>query len=501
MQLIDLPEGWIEGKLGELVRVCSGVGFPKKFQGKSTGDYPVYKVGDVSKAVSANNGYLNTAGHFVDSKEAVELKGEIFPIGTTLFAKIGEAVKLNRRAFILKPGLADNNVMAVLPDMKESNRFIYCFMRTVDLGDVSRSTTVPSVRKGDIEELVLAIPPFVEQKVIADKLDTLLAQVDNTKARLQRIPEILKNFRQSILAAAMSGKLTEEWREKKPPLEAISLAEIDSYWASRYLNAGKKRARLDLFQPVSLNQTPEKWLNTSIGYVFDVYVGATPSRSVEDYWNGDVPWVSSSEVAFCRINSTKESITKLGLSKTSTSIHPPGTVMLAMIGQGKTRGQAAILDIEACHNQNTAALRVPEGFVISEYLYFYLTKQYEETRGIGGGNNQQALNKGFVQSLEFPLPPLHEQQEIVRRVEELFAFADRIEQQAITGLARVNNLTQSILVKAFRGELTADWRIANPELIKGDNSAVALLQKIHAGRETPSNKKQTKKKIAAREKA
>ena len=105
-----------------------------------------------------------------------------------------------------------------------------------------------------------------------------------------------------------------------------------------------------------------------------------------------------SEVAFCRIDSTKEKITTLGLSNTSTNIHPPGTVMLAMIGQGKTRGQVAILDINACHNQNTAALRVPDGFAVSEYLYFYLTNRYEETRKIGGGNNQQALN--HVQNLK-----------------------------------------------------------------------------------------------------
>lgn len=78
--------------------------------------------------------------------------------------------------------------------------------------------------------------------------------------------------------------------------------------------------------------------------------------------------------------------------------------MLAMIGQGKTRGQPAILDIKACHNQNTAALRVHSAYCISEYLYYYLYERYEETRRVGSGNNQQALNKKTVQSLPFPLP-------------------------------------------------------------------------------------------------
>ena len=139
--------------------------------------------------------------------------------------------------------------------------------------------------------------------------------------------------------------------------------------------------------------------------------------------------------------------------------------MLAMIGQGRTRGQVAISDIPACHNQNTAALRVPQEFVIPDYLYHYLTQQYEETRRIGGGNNQKALNKRVVQSMDFPLPPFEEQTEIVRRVDQLFAHADRIEQQVNNALARVNSLTQSILAKAFRGELTEQWRKDNPELI------------------------------------
>jgi type I restriction enzyme S subunit len=360
----------------------------------------------------------------------------------------------------------------------------------------SSGTTRKRITRKKLEQFILPLPPQAEQKVIADKLDTLLAQVEITKARLDRIPQILKTFRQSVLAAAVSGKLTEEWREENSLLEPISLDDINFYWTAKYLESGKKRQSLKLIESVSLTEVPTSWINTNIGYVFDVYVGATPSRKNEDYWNGDVSWVSSSEVAFCRINSTKETVTKLGLAKTSTNIHPPGTVMLAMIGQGKTRGQVALLDIEACHNQNTAALRVPTNFVVSEYLYFYLTKQYEETRRVGGGNNQQALNKSFVQSLEFPLPPFNEQTEIVRRVEQLFAHADKIEQQVQAAQQRVDKLTQSILAKAFRGELTTQWRKDNPDLITGDNSAEALLTKIKAEREAKLPKKKAKTKKA-----
>ncbi|MCG5279480.1 restriction endonuclease subunit S [Providencia rettgeri] len=376
-------------------------------------------------------------------------------------------------------------------------RFLESHNYWSQLALMSAGNAVQNVNAQKLAKINLPLAPLTEQRVIADKLDTLLTKVEKIKARLERIPELLKAFRQSVLSAAVSGKLTKEWREEHSTLNAVSLAEIDSYWSSQYIKFGKKRPNLNIIAPISSIQTPKSWLSTNIGYIFDVYVGATPSRTVEDYWEGSIPWVSSSEVAFCRITSTKETISALGLSKTSTNLHPPGTVMLAMIGQGKTRGQVAILDIQACHNQNTAALRVPSGLVISEYLYFYLVKQYEETRRIGGGNNQQALNKSFVQSLEFLLPPFKEQQEIVRRIEELFTFADSIEQKANAALERVNNLTQSILAKAFRGELTADWRAANPDLISGENSAESLLEKIKAERKAlePAKKTRARKNV------
>ncbi|MCF6362623.1 MAG: restriction endonuclease subunit S [Gammaproteobacteria bacterium] len=170
--------------------------------------------------------------------------------------------------------------------------------------------------------------------------------------------------------------------------------------------------------------------------------------------------------------------------------------MLAMIGQGKTRGQPAILDIHACHNQNTAALRVSNAYCVSEYLYYYLAERYEETRQVGSGNNQQAMNKKVVQSLPFPLPPKEEQTQIVHRVEQLFAFADLIEQRLKEAQSRVNHLTQSILAKAFRGELTAEWREQNPELISGEHSAQALLARIAAEREKSHPAKRTRKRKA-----
>ncbi len=119
---------------------------------------------------------------------------------------------------------------------------------------------------------------------------------------------------------------------------------------------------------------------------------------------------------------------------------------------------------------------------------FYLRNSLSTSAG------QNTINQTSIKGLSFLLPPLKEQAEIVRRVEQLFAYADTIEKQVNNALTRVNNLTQSILAKAFRGELTAQWRAENPDLISGENSAAALLEKIKAERAASGGKKNSCKK-------
>ena len=136
VSLGGLPEEYLLVDLGEVAFVNSGVGFPKKYQGNTDGEYPVYKVGDVSKAFLNAEGKLAKAGHYVSSDIAAEMKGKVFPVGATAFAKIGEAVRLNRRALIQRAGLADNNVMIVKADLSSMDLYVYQFLRTQSLDDV-----------------------------------------------------------------------------------------------------------------------------------------------------------------------------------------------------------------------------------------------------------------------------------------------------------------------------------------------------------------------------
>ncbi|WP_212769026.1 restriction endonuclease subunit S [Pectobacterium versatile] len=453
-----LPEGWSPIVLGDVVEVNSGVGFPEKYQGKNAGDYPVYKVRDISVAVLEKKGFLSSAGHYVTENEAFELKGKIFRSGSTLFAKIGEAVKLNRRAFVRTAGLADNNVMAVSSILENMDKFIYYILNTVDLTEKSRSTTVPSIRKGDIENIALSLPPLAEQKIIAEKLDTLLAQVDSTKARLEQIPKILKRFRQAVLTAAVSGKLTEEWRnENGVPF---------SQWEHT------------VFDKICSEIT--------VGYV---------GKMLDKYKDEGVPFLRSQNVREFKFSDKN-------LLYISDSFHQeifksrlnPGD--LAIVRSGAPGTTCVIPDYLTVANCSDLVIARPSEKLSSEFGCIFMNsgiakKNVSDNRV---GIAQQHFNVGSMKKMPINLPPLPEQHEIVRRMEQLLAYADTVEKQVNAALGRVNNLTQSILAKAFRGELTGQWREENPDLISGENSAAALLEKIKAERAASVGKKVPRKK-------
>ena len=458
-----LPEGWINTNIGDIASVNSGVGFPKKYQGHLEGDYPVYKVGDVSKAFLNAKGKLSIAGNYVSAATALEMKGKIFPVGATAFAKIGEAVRLNRRVLIQRQGLVDNNVMVVKSDQSCMDYYVYQFLRTQSLDDVTQSTTVPSVRKGDIEELKFPLPPLAEQTVIAQTLDTLLAQVDNIKTRLDAIPKILKTFRQSVLAAAVSGKLTEEWRGEseweETDLASLILASANGL-SKRSGTEGDDITILRLadFKNAKRIYGKERRIKLSI-------------KEQEKYG------LLSDDILVIRVN---------------------GSVDLAgrFIKYSKENSLEGFCD-------HFIRLRLDTSRLLAAYLMYVANEgigRHYLVNSLSTSAGQNTINQGSVKGLKISLPSIEEQTQIVRRVEELFAFADQIEQQVKNAQGRVNNLTQSILAKAFRGELTAQWRAENPDLISGDSpengSAELLLAKIKAEREALKKISKPKKKTA-----
>lgn len=161
-----------------------------------------------------------------------------------------------------------------------------------------------------------------------------------------------------------------------------------------------------------LGDVPAHWKLPRLSYYAGIENGTTPSRNNPEYWDGgQVPWLSSGEVNQRRIRYASEFITPAALNDCSLRILPVGTIVVGMIGQGKTRGLAAILELESCINQNLAAI-VPGRLLHSEYLLLLFQSAYGYLREFGRGGNQSALNTEILSAMRIPLPPLEEQQVI-----------------------------------------------------------------------------------------
>lgn len=337
-------------------------------------------------------------------------------------------------------------------------KYLLYYFRNLEpwMSEQGTGTTFKAISGQFLRELECVVPPLAEQKEIVDRLDKLLAQVEATQARLACIPDVIKRFRQSVLATAVCGKLTEEWREsnKLPLPKEVKLEQIicegpqnGLYKAQNYYGEGVRIIRIDGFYDGEI-----------IGW------DKVKRLSLEEFeysrWKLEV-----GDILVNRVNS----IEYLGKSAIVRELPEP-----------------------AVFESNIMKFRVNPDEAIPEYIVKFLcstTGLSELRKNAKLAVNQASINQQDVKNCSVYLPVPQEQNEIVRRVELLFAYADTIEQQAKAAKERVDNLTQAILAKAFRGELTADWRVANFDLISGHNSAEALLARIQQERAVASGKK------------
>jgi type I restriction enzyme S subunit len=159
-------------------------------------------------------------------------------------------------------------------------------------------------------------------------------------------------------------------------------------------------------------KTAPDWKSGSLGSVFHTTSGGTPNRSVKEYWNGDIPWISTALVNFCVIAEVEEFITEEGLRNSSAKVFPKGTVLIAMYGQGKTRGQVALLGIEAATNQACAAI-LPRDAIDPYFVFLNLAGRYEELRELSNAGGQENLSQGLIRGISFSYPPDDEEQRTI----------------------------------------------------------------------------------------
>lgn len=199
--------------------------------------------------------------------------------------------------------------------------------------------------------------------------------------------------------------------------QSIRTAEL--LLASRKLQRRALSERM-LVRPMAVLAHPQQslpctrgWERRTLGQIARITSGGTPDRSDAALWGGSVPWVTTGEIQFNTIKDTAERITDEGLRRSAAKVFPPGTLLMAMYGQGRTRGQVAKLGVHAATNQACAAILLHEGYD-SEFYFQYLSAQYEAIRELGNAGTQQNLNGAILKGLVVPVPPASEQRRIVQ---------------------------------------------------------------------------------------
>jgi len=221
---------------------------------------------------------------------------------------------------------------------------------------------------------------------------------------------------------------------------------------------------------------PPNWVTITISAIAHVTSGATPSRSQKEYWtNGSIPWITSALVNNETIASASEYITPLALEKTPVKLMPIGTLLVAMYGEGRTRGHCSELLIEATTNQACAGIVLNESWAfVKPFLKLVLKASYEANRRLSSGGVQPNLSVGIIKRLPVSLPPRNEQRRICEEVAAQLSLIDQLDAALSRGLTLGNRLRASILDAAFSGRLVPH----DP----ADEPASVLLERIAAER-------------------
>ncbi|WP_455927819.1 restriction endonuclease subunit S [Pseudomonas capeferrum] len=466
----ELPETWAHAEIGDLCTLINGRAF--KSQEWSESGIPIIRIQNLNNPEAKFNYYSGA----LDGKHLIKNGDLLFAWsgtpGTSFGAHIwhGDDAALNQHIFKIQfSNLGINRSF-----------FRYAINQKLDelIGSAQGGVGLRHITKGTFEKTKIAFPPKDEQIRIAQKLDELLAHVFSLKNRIDAIPTLLKRIRQSILATAISGQLTEEWRsqhgQETYPIELNEKA------------ASISKEELATAEVTLGYSFPGFWPTYALEQLVEAERGI-PYGIVQtgDAVDGGIPTVRCGDIKPLNIVTTSLKLVapEIEHEYQRTRLRG-GEVLLAIRG---TVGNAGVVPktLRDCNISREVAM-IPVLETVSAHYLTYLLQSPRGQRLLMGkvkGVAQKGINLADVRRLPITLPSRKEQNEIIHRVKELFAFTDQLEAKVASTKARIDQLSKSILTKAFSGELTASWRDTNPILINGKNSADALLENIKAERE------------------
>ena len=378
--------------LGSLCQFLNGGTPPKSESRYFEGDIPWITSADITSPI------VDTARSFITDEAVGASATNKVPTGTVL---------LVTRTGVGKVAVAgvdlcfSQDITAILPDKDRlDTAYLVHFLRTKQdyLLSMARGATIKGVTRNVVADLVIPLPPLPEQRRIA----AILGQTDALRAKRRE-----------------------------------ALAQLDRLAQSVFV---------EMFGDPETN--PKNLRKSAISDIAEVSTGSTPSRGSGDFYGGSIPWVKTTEVTGEVIHDTEEKLTEAGLRSIRGKLHPTNSILVAMYGQGQTRGRAALLALEASCNQACGVIRPSEHY-LPRFMFAQLLLGYDRLRALGRGGNQENLNLQLLGAFEVLVPPLAIQQAFVTRMSAI----DALKAMHRTALAELDALFASLQHRAFRGEL------------------------------------------------
>lgn len=487
-----LPKGWKLIKSHSLYSQLRGVNYSK-------GDAATEEFANsvlILRGGNVQNGKIvrNNDEVFVSESLVKEIqllrKGDVIIVSSTGSKNlIGKAAGVNENFENISFGAF---LTLLRPNHKVNAKLFSYFYQTdfyrQSIRDLSGGVNINNIRKDHLAQIDFPLPPLPEQQLIAAKLDALFGYLDSLREKLDRIPGLLKNFRQQVLTQAVTGELTKEWREGKS-LQRIELELIEEerkrlkfelakdrgkksikYKESVEIDIGGKTKGINELYPI-----PDSWQWVSIDkVVWNVSDGPHFSPTYVDDISGK-RFISARNIKYSGIDFSDCKYVSIDdhIKFIERGAPERGDIILT---KGGTTGIACLIenDSDFSYWVHLALLKPIKKFISPKYLRDAFTSSllYKQSQELTHGVSNQDLGLTRLIYIALPLPSLEEQEEIVKRVETLFTLADKIESQYQSLKAKIDQLPQAILAKAFRGELV-EQEVKGYEVEVGELGMVA----------------------------
>ena len=404
-ELYELPNGWEWKTLDECTELITKGTTPTtngyKFLDKGINFLKIENIVNGEINLSTIEMFISEEAHQSQKRSQLKENDVLFSIAGT----IGDTAIVKKEHLPMNT----NQAIALIRPKKILNssflRYSLLSIVSENTKDKQRGGAIKNISLGDIKELMYPLPPLPEQKRIVAKLDLLFAKIDKSIALHQKNIDEANAFMGSVLNEVF--------------------VELE-----------------------------EKYVSKSIETFSRVGTGVTPLKNKLEYYdNGNINWITSRATNNEFVYEAEQLITKTALDECRLKMNPIGTLIVALYGQGKTRGQVSELKIESATNQAIATIIVDDSQSINIFLKYFLKKSYFDLRDLASGGTQPNLNLSIIKGIKVPLPPLQIQQKVVNYLDSVSQRMEKVKTIQKDKMVNLKALKASLLDRAFRGEL------------------------------------------------